>query len=154
MERRDLAHALRTAIAAVASLLVARLFQMPESYWAAITTIIVLQSTLGAALNVSAQRLIGTAMGALAGAFLSTFAGVSLFVYGAGILFCGLICGILRLDRVVFRYAGITLTIILLIGRPGVAWVTALHRFIDISVGIVVGLLITAIWPEPKPPAA
>jgi hypothetical protein len=26
-----------------------------------------------------------------------------------------------------------------------------IHRFLEISVGIVVGLLLTAVWPEPEP---
>ena len=46
-------HSLRTAIAGVASLLVARLFRLPEAYWAPITTMVITQSSLGAALTVS-----------------------------------------------------------------------------------------------------
>src|SRR5580700_11325590 len=53
----------RTAAAAVVSLLVARLFRLPEAYWAPITTLVIMQSTLGAALPISAQRLAGTAVG-------------------------------------------------------------------------------------------
>jgi hypothetical protein len=30
--------------------------------------------------------------------------------------------------------------------RP--AWVVALHRFVEVSVGIIVGLALTALWPE------
>ena len=30
----------------------------------------------------------------------------------------------------------------------------AIHRFLEISVGIAVGLLLTAVWPEPEPAAA
>jgi len=47
------AHALRTAVAALASVLVARLFRLPEVYWAPITTLVITQSSLGAALAVS-----------------------------------------------------------------------------------------------------
>ena len=42
------------------SLLVARLFRLPASYWAPITTLVVTQSSLGAALAVSSRRFIGT----------------------------------------------------------------------------------------------
>ena len=52
-------HSVRATVATVVSLLVARLFRLPEPYWAAITTLIVTQSTLGAALPVSALRLAG-----------------------------------------------------------------------------------------------
>ena len=48
-----LIHSGRTAIVAIASLLAARLFRLPEAYWAPITTLVVTQSSLGAALTVS-----------------------------------------------------------------------------------------------------
>jgi len=67
VERRELVHAVRTTIVAVGSLLIARLCRLPEAYWAAITAMIVMQSTLGAALAISKQRLIGTALGSLMG---------------------------------------------------------------------------------------
>ena len=62
--RRALVHSARTAVAAVVSLVVARGLALPEAYWATITTLIIMQSTLGAALTVSEQRLAGTALGA------------------------------------------------------------------------------------------
>jgi uncharacterized membrane protein YccC len=43
----------RTAVAAVVSLVVARALELPEAYWDTITTLIIMQSTLGAALAVS-----------------------------------------------------------------------------------------------------
>jgi uncharacterized membrane protein YccC len=65
----------------------------------------------------------------------------------------GLICA-LMLGRNAFRYAGITLAIVMLVARPEPAWMIAIHRFLEISVGIAVGLLLTAVWPEPEPAAA
>ncbi len=148
VQGRDLVHTLRTTVAAVASVLIARLLRLPESYWAAITTMIVMQSTLGAALTISRQRLVGTALGATMGALLATFAGKTVPVYGAGIFLCGVICAALHMERSAFRYAGITLTIVLLIAHTQPAWIIAVHRFIEISLGIAVGLLLTVIWPE------
>jgi uncharacterized membrane protein YccC len=55
-----LVHSARTAVAAVVSVLVARLFRLPEVYWAPITTIVITQSSLGAALKVSWKRFVGT----------------------------------------------------------------------------------------------
>jgi uncharacterized membrane protein YccC len=52
------------------------------------------------------------------------------------------------MERSAFRYAGITLTIVLLIAHTQPAWIIAVHRFIEISLGIAVGLLLTVIWPE------
>jgi len=41
-----------------------------------------------------------------------------------------------------------------LIPRANPAWIVALHRFIEVSVGIIVALLVVAIWPERSPIAA
>src|SRR3954467_15532462 len=51
-------HSVRTALAATASVIVARLVQMPEAYWAAIATLVVMQSTLGATLTLSIERIL------------------------------------------------------------------------------------------------
>jgi len=53
VDRHVVEDSTRTALAAVSSFLIARLLHMPEAYWAAISTIIVIQSTLGAVLTVS-----------------------------------------------------------------------------------------------------
>ena len=63
----SLAYAIQTTVAAVASYLIARLFRLPEAYWAPISTLIGMQSTLVAALPVSAQYFAGTAIGAAVG---------------------------------------------------------------------------------------
>src|SRR2546430_9513626 len=68
-----LVHSVRTAIACVASLLVARLFRLPEAYWAPITTMVITQSSLGAAFAVSWQRFVGTFLGAAVGAIVGRF---------------------------------------------------------------------------------
>jgi uncharacterized membrane protein YccC len=149
--RKELVHSVQTTIAAVASLLLARLFKMPEAYWAAITTMIVMQSTLGAALTISKQRLAGTALGATMGALLVTGVGKGVAAFGAGIFLCGVICALLHMERSAYRYAGITLTIIMMIAHTQPAWIVALHRFIEISLGIIVGLLLTAVWPQSPP---
>jgi len=154
MGRRELMHSIRTAIAAVVPLLFGRLLKLPESYWAAITAMIVMQSTLGAALTISKQRLAGTALGAVMGAMFAKYAGQNVAVFGVGIFLCGVICVVLRMERSAYRYAGITLAIIMLVARTQPAWVIAIHRFIEISLGIVAGLLLTAVWPESRPTAS
>lgn len=68
-----LSHSVRTAIAATASFLIARLFRLPEAYWAPITTLVITQSSLGTALAVSWQRFVGTILGALVGAVVAAF---------------------------------------------------------------------------------
>src|SRR6266446_625927 len=47
-----------------------------------------------------------------------------------------------------------TLAIIVLIPRSNPAWIIALHRFIEVSVGIIVALIVIGLWPERSPNAA
>lgn len=150
---QEFVHALRTTVAAVASLMIGRLFRLPESYWAAVTTIVVMQSTLGAAWTTSRQRLAGTAIGAVIGALFATYVGASVAAFGSGVLIAGIICALLHIERNAYRYAGITVAIVVLIAHAEPAWIIALHRFFEISIGIAVGLVLTAIWPE-KPALA
>ena len=51
VDRHVVEDSARTALAAVGSFLIARLLRMPEA-WATISTIIVMQSTLGASVTV------------------------------------------------------------------------------------------------------
>jgi hypothetical protein len=41
----------------------------------------------------------------------------------------------------------------MLLSRDEPAWLVGTHRFIEVSVGISAGLLVTALWPESKPAA-
>jgi uncharacterized membrane protein YgaE (UPF0421/DUF939 family) len=148
VNRQNVMHVVRTSIAAVASLLIARLFKLPEAYWAAITTLVVMQSSLGAALTISWQRFAGSAIGAVAGALFATYFGSNTAMFGVGIFVMGILCAALRLDKAAYRFAGITLAIIMLTARPAPAWIVAVHRFIEVAVGIAVGLALTAVWPE------
>ncbi|MFZ0962734.1 MAG: FUSC family protein [Terriglobia bacterium] len=142
------AHCARTAVAAVASVLAARLFRLPEAYWAAITTMVITQSSLGAALKVSWQRFVGTAMGAVVGAIVAGRFGHHMLVFGLGVFALGLLCAVTHTARSAYRFGGVTLAIVLLIPRAAPAWQIAFHRFAEVSIGIVVALILAAVWPE------
>jgi uncharacterized membrane protein YccC len=88
-----LVHSVRTAVACVASLLVARLFRLPEAYWAPITTLVITQSSLGGALAVSWQRFVGTFLGAALGATVAGYFGPNVLAFGM----CLFILGMLRI---------------------------------------------------------
>jgi uncharacterized membrane protein YgaE (UPF0421/DUF939 family) len=137
------------------SYLIASLFRLPDPYWAAISTLVVMQSTLGAALPISAQRFAGTAIGAAVGAAGDTWFDGGLWAFGIAVLLVGLFCAALRVERGAYRYAGITLAIVMLVPRSVSPWLIATHRFIEVSVGIAVGLVLSAVWPErPSPTPA
>ena len=147
----SIAHAIRTAVAATASVIIARLVQMPEAYWAAIATLVVMQSTLSATFTLSIERIVATALGASMGALEANFFGANLAAFALAIVLIGLLSIPFRLEKTAYRYASITLAIIVLIPRSGPAWITALHRFLEVSVGIVVALAVVALWPEIRP---
>lgn len=146
----SITHAIRTTLAAMISVIIARLVQMPEAYWAAIATLVVMQSTLGATLTLSLERIVATAVGASVGALEANYFGANLIAFALAIFLVGLLSVAFRLEKTAYRYASITLTIIVLIPRSAAPWSIALHRFIEVSVGIIVALAIVAVWPEQR----
>lgn len=140
--------AARTALAAGGSLAVAKLLGLPEAYWAPITAVVVTQSTLAASWITSRQRVIGTALGAAVGVLCSRPAAQGPLAFTALMFLLGLICVWLRLDQKAYRFAGITYAIIVLMSRSEPAWLVGLHRFVEVSTGITISLLVSALWQE------
>jgi uncharacterized membrane protein YccC len=140
--------AMKTAIAGVASVYVTRLFHLPEGYWASITALIVMQSNVGATLSASRTRLAGTAVGALVGGAFTALWGVNMLSFGLAVTVAFSLCSILRLPDSQ-RLATVTVAIIMLIGQPVFPWTVALHRFIEVSIGILIALVISlTLWPN------
>ncbi len=146
IDRKTLFDSARTALATLVSLLLARALKLPEFYWAPISTVVIMQSTIDP-LQGAWQRFVGTALGAALGAVVATFLGRTSIVYAAGIFLCGILAWVLR-SWSAYRVAAITFSIVVLISR-GTAWVFAWHRFLEVSLGIAVALVATLIW-RPK----
>jgi uncharacterized membrane protein YgaE (UPF0421/DUF939 family) len=147
-------HSARTAVAAVLSLLVARFVGLPEAYWASISTLIVMQSTLTASLPLSVQRFAGTALGAGCGGLLATYLKGNILAFGAAVLVIGLLCSAFHVERTAYRHACVTLAIIMLIPRTNSPWVVAGHRFLEVSIGIVVALITSSVARAPTADAS
>jgi uncharacterized membrane protein YgaE (UPF0421/DUF939 family) len=107
-----------------------------------------MQSTLGASLPVSMQHFAGTAIGAAVGAVTATYFHENVWAFGVAVLVIGLLCGVLRVERGAYRYAATTLVIVMLVTRSTSAWRIAIHRSLEVSIGIAVGLVLSALWPE------
>src|SRR6266480_3349916 len=74
--------------------------------------------------------------------------GSNLVAFAVAIFLVGLLSIASRLEKSAYHYASITLTIIVLIPRSAAPWIIALHRFLEVSVGIIVALALVALWPE------
>jgi len=143
-----LIHSITTAVAAMLSLSGALLLNLEEFYWAPISTLIVMQSTLGASWDTSKQRFLGTILGAvMAGVFYELNIMLPLKL-GMGVFIMGLICAGLHMVLGAFRFAGVTYAIIVLLPHTERAWLIGLHRFIEVALGIAVALVVTAIGPD------
>lgn len=137
----------RATVATVISLLLARMLKLPEFYWAPISTIVILLSTINP-LTLAWQRFAGTAVGAFLGALTASYPHQHWAVYGAGIFVCGILSFMLRVGAA-YRFAAIALSIVVLVGHDGSPWIVALHRFIEVSLGIAVALLVSCLWRVP-----
>jgi Fusaric acid resistance protein-like len=104
---------------------------MPLAYWAAIATLVVIQSSLGATLTLSIERIIATTVGASVAAVEANYFGANLVAFMVAIVIIGLLSYGFRLERTAYRYASVTLAIIVLIPRSNPAWIccsASIHR--------------------------
>ena len=115
--QRLLIHAAKTALAAALCWWLALRFGLHDGYWGSISAIIVLQSNMGATVNASRDRILGTLIGALLGFSFSLF-GVLPWNYILAVLAAVIVCGLLGL-RSSSRLAGVTITIVMLVEKAG-----------------------------------
>ena len=139
-------HAVRTAIAATLSVLLARLVRMPEAYWAVIASLVVMQSPLSSTVPLAIQRIVASALGASLAVIESVCFRANLIAFAFTIFVLGLLSMAFRLERVGYSYAGMTLAIVVLIPRSEAPWIAAAHRCAEVSIGILVALAVVALW--------
>jgi len=107
-----------------------------------------MQSPLGTTVPLAIERIVASALGAAIGAMESTYFGANLFVFALAMLLLGLISFVLRLEKVGYSYACITLAIIVMIPRVETPWIAAGHRFAEVSLGILTALAVVGVWRE------
>jgi uncharacterized membrane protein YccC len=144
-DRLSLQQGIRTAVAAVLAYWITELLHLPGGYWASISSIVVMQSEVGATMVASRDRIAGTALGATVGLLTSLVWHHSLPVFGLAVLVVMVLCAALSYKNA-GRLGGVTVAIIVLIHFPGPLWQIALQRFLEVSVGIVVSLLVALAW--------
>src|SRR5262245_50489214 len=78
--RFELAHlrlAVRATVAALLAYGIAWFLDLPKGYWAVLSAILVVQSSLGASVAVASDRALGTVAGGIIGVILAMLAGPS-----------------------------------------------------------------------------
>jgi uncharacterized membrane protein YgaE (UPF0421/DUF939 family) len=96
--------------------------------------------------TLSIERIVATAVGAIE----SNYFGANLIAFAVAIFLLGILSLAFRLEKTAYRYASITLAIIVFIPRVNAAWNVAAHRFIEVSVGILVAVAFVAVWREER----
>jgi uncharacterized membrane protein YccC len=138
--------ALRTTLAGLITFGVAHLFQLPQAYWAVLTSVIIMQASVGGSLKASLDRLLGTFVGAVWGAT------VTLAIPHRDILSLGLALAVALAPLALvaalkpsYLVAPVT-AIIVLLGTTGVQLGPvryAIDRVLEIGLGCVVGFAVS-----------
>jgi uncharacterized membrane protein YccC len=150
----QLKHAIKSGLAAALAAAFCQLLGWPRIPWAAVTAVVVMQSNLGGAFYASWQRLLGTAMGGLAGALtataLASASGLPWLTPPAvalGVTAVILVCSRLGWTDA-YRVAGLTVILVVLSTSDDSPWLVGVERFRDVAVGILAALAVTVtVWP-------
>lgn len=142
-------HALKTAIAASVSLMLARMAGLDHGYWAVISAIIVMQSDLGGSIQAGLNRVAGTASGAVVGALSLHFFPPDPAMLALAVFLTILLCSYLTGLHTSFRVGAITVAIVLLSGHEGQdPNILALERFVEITLGVFCAVATAyLLWP-------
>jgi uncharacterized membrane protein YccC len=146
----QLKHAFKTALAAVLAYALTQALNLPQGYWAVISVVVVMQANLGGSLKAGWSRILGTAVGAALGALTLSVLQPSHLALGLGTGLAILVCAYFTYLHESFRLAGLTASIVILMGQEGESyWTVAATRFLEIAVGVGVALAVSLlVWPS------
>jgi len=154
VDRIQLKHALKSTLAAVAAMGLTEALGLKQGYWAVITSLLIMQTNLGGSIAAGWSRLLGTSAGAAIGVVCLILLGHGPVSLGTGVLLTVLICSGAKMLRESSRLAGVTATVIIMLGAnagngPLDAARLGFDRFLEIVIGIAVGLAVTFfVWPS------
>ncbi|MES2141665.1 MAG: FUSC family protein [Pseudomonadota bacterium] len=152
LDSNRLIHSLKTAIAFLIGIFIIRIFNFQQGQWILISILVVMcaQSRVGAIIQKSYMRFLGTVLGA-------SIAALTLWLAYPNVIWTTLI---LCLTTALFSYIadspgylseagplGAVTTVIILVGLNP-SYTNVLGRFFEISLGIIIALLVSRfIWP-------
>jgi uncharacterized membrane protein YccC len=139
--------AIRIFVACALSYGASRLVGLQEGYWALITAVVVTHPALDGTLSASRDRILGTVIGAITG--LAVIA-ISQFGMSSFVLFwCALApLAVLTAIKPNLRLCCITLVIVVLLPSAGAPYIRSLERILEILLGTLASIVVTAAIPE------
>jgi uncharacterized membrane protein YccC len=144
----ELRHALRVGVAVAAAYGVIKLLGLPQGWWAVITALLVVQTSIGGSFKAALDRLWGTIAGAIYGALVAiVIPHTTDWGLAAAIILAILPLAYLAAVNIAFRVAPVTALIVLLpiYGHAGNPLISAADRIIEIIIGNVVALAVTLV---------
>lgn len=142
----ELRHALRVVTAVIAAYATVKLLGLPQGWWAVITALLVVQTSVGGSLKAALDRLWGTIAGALYGAIVAiTIPHATDVGLGIAIAVAILPLAFLAAINPMFRVAPVTALIVMLpiYGHTSNPFVYGFDRVVEIAIGNVVALAVT-----------
>jgi Fusaric acid resistance protein family len=142
--RSELRLVSRALTAAALSLVIGEAFAMPQSYWAVITALIIVQGSVGGTLAVGLDRFVGTLAGAVLGA-AAALAGEFWHVPQVLLLLLAVApVALLAAIRPSFRIAPVTAAIVLFTTPSNASPITsAMDRVVEIALGTIIGIIVS-----------
>jgi uncharacterized membrane protein YccC len=128
---------------------VASLLGLPDPFWAPVTAIVVTQPGLPATLSAGRNRIIGTLLGAFVGLCVIGMARLGLPMMP--MFWIALIpLAFITALRANLRLSCITLIVVLLVPPMGLSFERPLDRVLEILIGTLASVLVSAVTPAPK----
>ncbi|MFG1477242.1 FUSC family protein [Xanthobacter sp. V4C-4] len=132
----------KAALAALAAYGLAYGLDLPNGYWAVLTAILVVQSTIGASLSVAIDRALGTVVGGGVGVVAAMAAGPSVTLTFVALGVAVIATSTLAARFSSYKLAPVTAVIVLLSDPTHMdPWISGLHRVFEIGLGGAVGVL-------------
>lgn len=142
-------HGVKTGLACLLAYYTALLVGLPYGFWAAVTTVIVMQFHVADSMQMSWYRLAGTAVGAVIGMLAILMFPETPWWTGVGLFATTGFCAYMTRYNEKFRMAAITVVIVFLtsLGAPD-RLVFTLQRVLEISIGVCSAFGVSLLlWP-------
>ncbi|MBD2681311.1 aromatic acid exporter family protein [Nostoc sp. FACHB-857] len=132
--------AFKMAIASAISLIIAQGLRWEYPFYAVIAAIIVMSSTHGSTLKLGIQRLIGTTIGAVAGAIFAIALGSNSLSLAVCVFLTVFFASYFKFNEAA-KLAGYIAAIVIL-SHSQSPWIYAWHRYLETFLGIAVALVV------------